>query len=41
MLFIANISKKIGAKNIKDIWPTSWVGRLYKVLAMVLANCLK
>ena len=39
--FIALISKKNDASNIRDFRPISLVGSVYKILAKVLANCLK
>ena len=39
--FIALIPKKNGASNIRDFRPISLVGSVYKILAKVLANCLK
>ena len=36
--FIALISKKNGASNIKDFRPISLVGSVYKILSKVLAN---
>ena len=39
--FIALISKKNDASNIRDFRPISLVGSMYKILAKVLANCLK
>ena len=36
--FIALISKKNGASNIRDFRPISLVGSVYKILAKVLAN---
>ena len=39
--FIALIPKKNGASNIQDFKPISLVGSVYKILAKVLANCLK
>ena len=39
--FITLISKKNGAPNIRDFRPFSLVGSVYKILAKVLANCLK
>ena len=39
--FIALIPKKNGAPNICEFRPISLVGNVYKILAKVLANCLK
>ena len=39
--FIALIPKKNDAFNIRDFWPISLVGSAYKILAKVLANCLR
>ena len=39
--FIALIPKKNGAPNIYEFRPISLVGNVYKILAKVLANCLK
>ena len=39
--FIALISKKNDASYIRDFRPISLVGSVYKILAKVLANCLK
>ena len=39
--FITLIPKKNGASNIRDFRPISLVGSFYKILAKVLANCLK
>jgi len=39
--FITLIPKKNGASNILDFRPISLVGSVYKILAKVLANCLK
>ena len=39
--FIALIPKKNGASNIRDFWPISLVGSVYKILAKVLANHLR
>ena len=39
--FIALVPKKNGASNIRDFRPISLVGSVYKILAKVLANCLK
>ena len=35
------IPKKGDAEDLKDFWPISLLGSLYKILAKVLANCLK
>ena len=35
------VPKKGGIANLKDFRPISFVGGLYKLLAKVLANCLK
>ena len=40
-IFIALIPKKNDAFNIRDFWPISLVGSAYKILANVLANCLR
>ena len=40
-IFIALIPKKNGVSNIRDFRPISLVGSVYKILAKVLANCLK
>ena len=39
--FLALIPKKPNAVNIKDFWPISLIGSMYKLLAKVLANRLK
>ena len=39
--FIVFIPKKGSAKDLRDFWPTSLVGSLYKFLTKVLANKLK
>ena len=39
--FFALIPKKNDAFNIRDFWPISLVGSAYKILAKVLANCLR
>ena len=39
--FIALDPKKNGASNIRDFRHISLVGSVYKILAKVLANCLK
>lgn len=39
--FITLIPKKRGASEIKDLWPISLVGSLYKLLAKILALRLK
>ena len=39
--FIALISKKNDASNIRDFRPISLVGSVYKILAKVLANCFE
>ena len=39
--FIALIPKKQNASNIRDFWPISLIGSIYKLLAKVLANRLK
>ena len=39
--FIALIPKKNGASNIRDFWPISLVGSVYKILAKVLANHMR
>ena len=39
--FIALVSKKNGASNIRDFRPISLVGSVYKILAKVLTNHLK
>ena len=40
-IFIALIPKKNDAFNIRDFWPISLVGSVYKILAKVLANHLR
>ena len=40
-MFIVLIPKKRGAVELKDFLPISLVGRVYKILAKVLANRLK
>jgi hypothetical protein len=39
--FISLIPKNPGANSIKDFWPISLVGGIYKIIAKVLANRLK
>ena len=39
--FIALISKKAAAVEVKDFRPISLVGGVYKILAKVLATCLR
>ena len=39
--FIALIPKKNDASNIRDFWPISLVGSVYKILSKVLANRLR
>ena len=39
--FIALVSKKNGASNIRDFRPISLVGSVYKILAKVLTKHLK
>ena len=39
--FIALIPKKNDAFNIRDFWPISLVGSVYKILSKVLANRLR
>uniref|UniRef100_A0A2N9IMC9 Reverse transcriptase domain-containing protein n=1 Tax=Fagus sylvatica TaxID=28930 RepID=A0A2N9IMC9_FAGSY len=39
--FVTLIPKKHNALNIKDFWPISLVGSVYKILAKVLTNQLK
>ena len=39
--FLALVPKKNDASNIRDFRPISLVGSVYKILAKVLANCLK
>ena len=36
--FLVLIPKKGDAMDIKDLWPISLVGGLYKILAKILAN---
>lgn len=38
--FISLIVKRAGAENLKDYWPISLIGAVYKVLARVLADIL-
>ena len=39
--FIALIPKKHATNEIRDFWPISLVGRVYKIIAKVLANRLR
>lgn len=39
--FIALFPKKASAISIKDFWPISLIGSLYKILAKVLVNRLR
>ena len=41
MIFLALIPRKGGAEELKNFWPISQVGGLYKWVAKVLANRLK
>ena len=39
--FLALIPKRIDAVEIKDFWPISLVGGIYKIISEVLANWLR
>ena len=39
--FLAFIPKKIDAVDVKDFWPISLVGGLYKIIAKVLFNHMR
>jgi hypothetical protein len=39
--FVSLIPKKAGAVDVKDFWPISLVGWVYKILSKVLANRFK
>ena len=39
--FISLIPKKFDAMEVRDFWPISLIGGVYKIIAKVLANKLK
>ena len=39
--FLALIPKKVDAVEVKDFWPISLVGGIYKIISRVLANRLR
>ena len=36
--FLALIPKKVDAMEVKDFWPISLVGGIYKIISKMLAN---